>query len=558
MKVISGLIQGSPAWHAFRAKHNNASEAAAVFGQHKYMSRNDLFALKAGGPEKEINAFQQKAFDRGHATEAMARPLVVALIGEDLFPVVASDDEDWLAASFDGITMNDNILFEHKLLNQDLVAQVKAGELEPHYYWQLEQQLLISGAEKVIFVTSDGTAENFHHMEYRPVAGRAEQLISGWKQFDADLDAYEHAAPAVEVIGRAPDDLPALRIEVTGMVTASNLDAFKKNALAVFSGINRELSTDSDFANAEKTVKWCAGIEDKLKAAKEHALSQTESIDLLFKTIDGISAEARATRLELEKLVKARKDAVRIEIQCKAEKALFDHIETLNKRLGGKVTMPKYTADFAGAMKGKKTVTSLHDAVDTELARAKIESSTIADKIDINIGSLRELAQNHIFLFSDAQQLVMKANDDLVLLIKSRIADHEKAEAERIEREVQARLAEEQRKAKEAEDRKKAEAACAEAEATRKAEQEVLDAVKTPAIVAPAPIAAAAPAVVATIKPEPSALPCPTNEEILMLVANHFSVSESVAYDWLVAGFGSVNHNIKGCEHDLLRAAAEV
>jgi len=73
-------------------------------------------------------------------------------------------------------------LFEHKLWNESLVAQVRAKELAPHYYWQLEQQLLVSGAECVIVVCSDGTDENFVSMEYRPAA----QLVEGWKQFEAD------------------------------------------------------------------------------------------------------------------------------------------------------------------------------------------------------------------------------------------------------------------------------------------------------------------------------------------------------------------------------------
>lgn len=534
MKVIKGLIQGSPEWHAFRANHFNASEAAAIFGQHKYMSRNELLALKKTGIEKEINSFQQAKFDEGHETEALARPLVEDIIGEDLYPVVASDDDDWLAASFDGINMTDDILFEHKLLNKDLVAQVKAGEMEPHYYWQLEQQLLISGADKVIFVTSDGTAENLHWMEYRPVAGRAEQLIAGWKQFEADLAAYVPEAPKVEVIGRAPDELPALHIEVTGMVTASNLDAFKANAIAVIQSINRDLSTDTDFANAEKTVKWLGGVEDKLKAAKEHALAQTQSIDALFKAIDSIGAEARATRLELEKLVKARKDGIRIEIQQAAQQALLDHMASLNKRLGGRVTMPAYTADFASAMKGKKTVASLKDACDTLLAQAKIDTSAAADKIEINLNSLRELAKDHAFLFNDAQQLVMKANEDLVLLINARITDHEAKEAARIEAEVQRKLAAE---------REAAAAAVRQAEAAAKRAEEDLNAGQTAITeskreevkaVVTADIARAAekPAQGPITQSKPASTR-PTDAQLRKTIADQFGVTEDKADAWL-------------------------
>jgi predicted phage-related endonuclease len=70
--------------------------------------------------------------------------------------------------------------------------------------------------------------------------------------------------------------------------------------------VNRDLSTDADFADAEKAVKWCSDVESRLAAAKEHALSQTASIEALFRTIDDISAEARTVRLELDKLVTAR------------------------------------------------------------------------------------------------------------------------------------------------------------------------------------------------------------------------------------------------------------
>ncbi|MNJ43904.1 hypothetical protein D3C77_389300 [compost metagenome] len=317
-------------------------------------------------------------------------------------------------------------LFEHKLWNEKVVAQIRSGELEPHYFWQLEQQLLVSGAERVIFVCSDGTPEKFAHIEYRPVAGRREQLVAGWAQFEEDLGSFEVQAAKVEVIGAAPDQLPALRIEVTGMVTASNLDAFKSHALQVFQSINTELKTDQDFANAETTVKWCSEVEDRLKAAKEYALSQTESIDVLFKAIDDIAAEARRKRLELDKLVKSRKETIVMD----SAKALQDHIDQINATLGGKIRMPRVPADFAGAVKGKRTVDSLNEAANSELARAKIEASRIGDLIRTNLVSLNELAANHKFLFHDAQELVLKANDDLVALIKVRISEHEEQQAE--------------------------------------------------------------------------------------------------------------------------------
>lgn len=435
---IHNVAQGSAEWLALRAQHFTASEAPAMMGASKYQTRTDLLAVKKTGITPDITPSQQFIFDKGHATEALARPLAEALIGEELYPIVGTEGN--LLASMDGATMLGETLFEHKLWNESVVAQVKAGDLAPHYYWQLEQQLLVSGAERVIFVCSDGTPENFVHMEYRPVAGRAAQLIEGWKQFEADLANFELAdAPSI-VVGKAPDELPALRIELTGMVTASNLKVFEDSALAVIDTVKTTLSTDQDFADAKKAVKWCGEVEEAVAVAKKQALSQTQSIDELFSSLDRISAHARETRLKVNKLVQAQELLVKTTIKQKAELALAEHIAGINRTLG-QVVLPHVQVDFAGAMKNKRTIASLQDAVDTELARAKIDASQAADGIRLNLTSLAELAVDYAFLFSDVQQLVTKANDDLVTLIKFRIAEHQKAEREKADAK---RIAEEQ------------------------------------------------------------------------------------------------------------------
>lgn len=425
---VHNVQQGTPEWLALRASHFTASEAPAMMGASKFQTRNDLLAMKKTGIVPDVTPQQQAAFDRGHATEEMARPLAEEDIGEELYPIVGTSGN--LLASMDGATMLGDVLFEHKLWNEKVATQIRAGELEPHYYWQLEQQLLVSGAERVLFVCSDGTRDKYVSMYYSPVPGRREELIAGWAQFEQDLGEFVPQETKVEAIGAAPDQLPALRIDVTGMVTASNLDAFKSHALTVISNISTELKTDKDFADADATVKWCGEVEDKLKAAKEHALSQTESIDVLFKAIDDIAAETRRKRLELEKLVKARKDMIRSDIVMDAAKALQDHIDQINSTLGGRIRMPRVASDFAGVIKGKKQVVSIKEAADAELARAKIEASRIADGIRVNQASLNELAAEHKFLFHDFQELALKANDDLVALIKVRITEHNQQQEE--------------------------------------------------------------------------------------------------------------------------------
>jgi putative phage-type endonuclease len=431
-QVLTDAPQGSPAWHAARAKHLCASEAAAALGLSKYSTRDELLRQKATGLTEEVSPAKQRIFDAGHQAEALARPIAEGIAGTEFFPVVATREVDGmpLLASFDGIDLMDELIWENKLLNQSLVQQVQAGDLEPHYWLQLEHQLLVSGASRALFTTSDGTTEGTHPLWYESKPERRAQLIAGWKQFAADLAAYvpPEAKPA-PVVGKTPDNLPALLIQVTGAVTASNLPEFKAHALEVFKGINRTLTTDQDFATAESTVKWCADVESRLAAAKEHALSQTATIDELFRTIDDISAEARRTRLELDKLVKARKEEIRGEIVAGGITALREHIAQLNAAMPMNY-MPQVPADFAGAIKGKRTVESLRGAVNDELARAKIEASNIATRIHANVKTLEASG----LVVPDAATLVLKAPDDLAAIIATRkAAEQQRQDAIRAE-----------------------------------------------------------------------------------------------------------------------------
>jgi len=442
MKLID-TVQGTDQWHAERAKHFTASEAPVMMGDSAKLRRNELLHMKATGSERDYSEWVQKnLFDKGHAYEASMRPIIERLIDDDLFPATATDDEGWLLASFDGITMARDTLYEHKMWNETLAQAVRDKDLPAEYYWQLEQQLLVAKARRVIFVVSDGTEKNMVWMEYTPVPGRAEKLVAGWRLFEEDLANYVPQEAKPVAVGRTPENLPAVVVKVRGEVVASNLDEFKAHALDVIHSINRELVTDQHFADAEKTVKWCEKVEQSIAQAKAQALGQTKTIEQLFLDLDEIAAEARTARLELDKLVKAQKEARRLQIKKGAEDAFAAHVATINNRLA-RVTLPPIHADFASVMKGKRTIDTLQNAADTELARLKLQANEIAEKIEINLASLRELANGHVHLFRDAQLLVQKDNEDLVLLIRARINEFEEAEEKRREEERERIRAEE-------------------------------------------------------------------------------------------------------------------
>lgn len=462
--------QGTPEWHAARAKCFNASEAPAMMGDSPYMSRSELLRQKATGIVPEVDAATQRRFDEGHATEAKARVILERMLGEDLFPVVATDDDGRLLASSDGATMLYDTGFEHKLWNEEIAAQVREGNVPDSHKWQLDQQIAVFGFEKIIFVCSDGTEENFVHCEYRTTPERIARLMAGWDQFAKDLAAYV-PEPAAEPapVGRAPEALPALRIEVTGMVTASNLEAFRDHALAVFSGIKTDLQTDADFADAERTVKWCKEVEDRLDAAKQHALSQTTSIDELFRTIDAIKEEARQKRLTLDKLVKSEKEARKLQIVNQAQQAFFAHVDALNKRLGGLYLQSGDHRQFGEATKGLKSIDSMRDKVGAALANAKIDASAMADRIEANRKAVEDMS-----LAPDFAQICTKAPEDFAALIQVRVNQRKEAEERRLAAERERIRAEEEAKAQRAAREAQAEAE-RQAAAARAADQAKLD-----------------------------------------------------------------------------------
>ena len=451
---IVNLVQGSKEWQDLRTKRFTASEAPAMMGASKYQTRTQLLDQKATGLVPEVSEHQQRIFNEGHRTEAAARPIAERIIGEDLFPVTCEDDEGRLLASMDGLTMLGDAGFEHKLWNKNLVEQIENEDLAPHYTVQMDQQMLVSGAERILFVCSDGTENSFASMWYERDEAKMKALIAGWAQFEKDLGDYvptEPEQPKAE--GKAPDALPALSVQVQGMVTASNLKAFEESARATLANINTDLQTDTDFANAEKAVKFCKDVESRLDSAKENVLGQMQTVDEVVRSIDSIKEKTRQIRLKLDKAVKEQKESRKLEILQSAKQ----DYDTFLRSLDVGQYMPLVMPDFAGAMKGKRTISSLKDACDDLMAQSKIDANEMAGAIRKNLTLLQD-HEDYRFLFSDFTQICEKPADDFAAIVKSRIADHKESEQKRLDAEREKIRQEEEAKAnKAAEEKAKAE-----------------------------------------------------------------------------------------------------
>ena len=539
---IVDLIQGSKEWHDLRAKRLTASEAPVMMGKSKHASRSALLKQKATGLVPEVDDHLQRLFDKGHRAEADARMLAEIYISDDLFPVVLDDEAGGYLASMDGLTMMGDIGWEHKLINESLASQIDAGQLDEHYLIQLDQQFALSGAERILFTASDGTDANCKHLWIERDESRFATVEAGWLQFSKDLAEYtpsEAEAPKAE--GKAPESLPALVVRASGMVEASNLKEFEAIARATLAGINTDLQTDNDFADAEKAVKFCADVEKRLDGARENVLGQMQTVDEVVRSIDAIKEETRQIRLKLSKAVKDQKESRKVEILTAARATYHRFYGALESALeveagGIAITLSNDGGpDFGGAMKGKRTISSLRDACDDLLASTKIELNETAEIVRGNIRQLNENAGDYKFLFRDFGQLSQYSAESFAGVLTGRIAGHKQAEHDRLEAERAKIRAEEEVKARrEAEATAQKEAAERQrvADQQRQAEQAaevvqqpVAERTVQPEVVRPK---------VAAASSQNMARPRPTANEMAAVIADWHGVSQSVALTWIL------------------------
>jgi predicted phage-related endonuclease len=545
------LVAGTPEWHAHRANHFNASDAPAMLGCSSNRTRAALIRRVATGIVEEVDARTQERFDNGHLYEAWARPIAEQIIGEVLSPTVQTKGR--LSASFDGITFDGDITFEHKTLNDTLRAAMAHGhtgvDLPKEYRVQMEQGFMVSGASRCLFMASKwdrdtGELIEQRHCWYYSDPDLQKEISAGWDQFAIDAANYQYFETATEVVAAPIASLPALLVEIEGGVKSTNLATYTDAVVARIKSINTDLQTDEDFANAEATVKFLEAGEKELRSTKKRALAQTRSIDELFRAVDQLTEEMRSKRLELDKLVKRRKKDIREEIVLAGRQSVLANLEQINASMGGHVIgIPASLADdLAEAIKGKSKIQSMRDSVAQVVANHKIALSQQSDRVRVNLKLFADAG--HEFLFRDRDSLLGKEADDLRNLIAARISEHEKAEQARLEaereriraeeqaradREARERLEAEQRAQREAEAAERARLAAEQAAAASKAPQEPDP---TPAAPTPAPAPIVAPAAKAAAPARTARRPADT--EIIATLALHYRVHESAVIEWLL------------------------
>lgn len=438
------LEQGSPLWHQFRAEHDGASEIAAVLGLSKKTKRTELLHMKHTGMGKEFSAWlQENVLDRGHTVEALARPIISEIIGKKLYPVTCSDGR--LSASCDGLTMDETIAFEHKQWNKEYAALVADGTVPEEHMPQCQQVLMVTGAQMLYFVISDGTRENMGFVVVGPDPVWFERIRAGWAQFDKDLAAYVPPevieAPQAEAI----KDLPAVTIQVTGELTKCNLDAVTPQFDRYLEEAGTKLAT-IDIANGKAVGKFSRETAKALKGKAQDVVDQIATVSEAVKTLKFYAEQFDAMGLkyekETDKLEKAETEAAIGKVTAEYTK----HVDALELETAP-VRLSVFKPNFALALKSLRTIESKNNALNQALANAKIAADAEAKELRDKLAWYRATATVYAQLFADFTQIIYKPADDFKLVVTTRIDKYNADEATKLEAERERIRAEEQAKA---------------------------------------------------------------------------------------------------------------
>jgi len=427
------LIQGSELWKAHRATMFNASDAPAMMNKSPYKTRDQLIKERATGEVYDVDNATQARFNDGHRFESLARPMAEDIIGEELSPVTGVSGQ--YSASFDGITFDEAVIFEHKTASNRIGDALSADELPIDLRIQMEHQLLVSGAEKCLFMAtawdkSDELLGETHHW-YFPNLELRSKIVDGWKQFEKDVATYQH----VEVIDAPEADaiqsLPAVTIQVSGEMTLCNLDvvtpkfdAFLAKAESSKEGVSIQ--------NGDAIAKFSRAAAVDCKLTAKSVVSQMATVSEAVSLLELYAKKFDTMGLAYEKEVDRLKEIEKVAALNAAKSAYAEHVAGLQTEIKG-VTLVLPPVDFQLAIKGLKTVESKNNALNTALANGKIAADAIAADIRKKLAWCKENAAGQSALFPDLQTIIYKPYDDFTLLITSRIEKQKADEAARVE-----------------------------------------------------------------------------------------------------------------------------
>lgn len=149
MKIIN-IRQGNDSleWIEWRRGGIGASDIAALMGVCPYKSALDIYNDKKGLSQRKTNSSMQ----RGIQYEAEARRVFNRGFEHPFEPILCEDEEfPIFRASLDGYCTFTRQLVEIKIPKREVLDMARYGQVPIHYLYQMQWQLMITGACKGYF-----------------------------------------------------------------------------------------------------------------------------------------------------------------------------------------------------------------------------------------------------------------------------------------------------------------------------------------------------------------------------------------------------------------------
>lgn len=206
-RIVDGAEakQGSPAWIAFRLRGLGASDAPAVMGKSKWTTPYGLYRQKIGlDPGPKMNP----AMARGIKLEPKARAAYEDFTGNLMVPMVLENVEHpILRASLDGFELGGKLALEIKCPGPESHLFAVNGLVPDYYVDQVQQQLLVSGADELHYWSFDGDQGALVKVYPDPVRQQAiiEESLRFWEKVEAKVWASDEWAAAA-ALWRAAND----------------------------------------------------------------------------------------------------------------------------------------------------------------------------------------------------------------------------------------------------------------------------------------------------------------------------------------------------------------
>ena len=377
--VEVNLVQGSDEWIKYRRGCFNASELGVAMGIDKNVIRRDLQRVYATGTEIEYSRFvKEVVFAGGHEAEEKIRPLVAADFDTEFNPKVFMLEGLTaipLSVSLDGLCAFGDYNLEIKQFNQELFESVKNGIVPDDRMPQLQQQLMLSPANKTIFAVSNETMDGYVYTIVDPDPDFIADIPMIWQGFWDGVQNFTEFE-TFDLVPKSASEVTTPEFAINGgsLSIRSNIGAWNNGILSRHNALPVNVEADT-FPLFKETKDILDAGAKLLKIRIKELEKQAEPMLELLKQYKEIQRDLSSKASGLEGKMS---DFRREQRMIRVNKAALDYVD-LSAKLISEIPHEFYffkqpcTPDFYAACSRCKNHESVASAVEAALDAAKIE-----------------------------------------------------------------------------------------------------------------------------------------------------------------------------------------